>query len=264
MQPVVDAMGDMDDSGYQGMTEARPFWHSREINAIAGALAKAQGVIEGALKDSANPFFKSKYADLASVWAAARKPLTDNEIAVVQSPSASRDAVTVTTMLVHCSGQFFASVLTMTAKDDTPQGIGSCITYARRYALSALVGVAPEDDDGNAASGRTGEQRAAQNSSRPPMPTPPAARPVPAKTESSSESAMLNDMATTAGALKVFAKLKDGLGVCLGKEAGERKYYQLLGSHGVEHENEFKSSGPAKACAKEMLNVISTADGLGI
>jgi len=128
--------------------------HSDAINEIATALAKAQGVIKGASKDAANPFFKSKYADLASVWDACRKALTDNGIAVVQSVGAVENKVRVSTMLVHASGQWFADDLLMTPKEDTPQAIGSCATYGRRYALAAFAGVAPEDDDAEAAQGR--------------------------------------------------------------------------------------------------------------
>lgn len=122
------------------------------VGKLALALAKAQGVMNGAVKDAANPFFKSKYADLASVWDACRKPLAENELAVAQSVSAHGATVTVTTYLIHSSGESITSSLSLTAKGDDPQSIGSAITYGRRYGLSAMVGIAPEDDDGNAAS----------------------------------------------------------------------------------------------------------------
>ena len=129
--------------------------HSETINEIAAALAKAQGQIKGAVKDAANPFFKSKYADLASVWDACRVALTANGIAVVQSPSSTEDGrVSVTTMLLHGSGQWIAETLTVKPKDDGPQALGSVITYLRRYALAAFAGVAPEDDDAQAAEGQ--------------------------------------------------------------------------------------------------------------
>jgi hypothetical protein len=128
--------------------------HSEQINEVAAALAKAQGQIKGAVKDAANPFFKSKYADLASVWDACRHALTENGIAVVQSIGAVENKVRVSTMLVHASGQWFADDLLMVPKEDTPQAVGSCATYGRRYALAAFAGVAPEDDDAEAAQGR--------------------------------------------------------------------------------------------------------------
>lgn len=127
---------------------------SEQVNEIAGALAKAQGEMEGAVKDSANPFFKSKYADLASVWDACRKPLSSNGIAVVQSPSTDGARVTVDTMLLHTSGQWMRGSITVTAKDDSPQTVGSATTYLRRYSLQAFAGIAPEDDDAEAAEGR--------------------------------------------------------------------------------------------------------------
>jgi hypothetical protein len=127
---------------------------SESIHELATALAKAQGALEGAAKSKANPFFKSKYADLASVWEACREALSANGLAVVQSASAQGAHVTVTTLLLHSSGQWVRDGLTMTAKADDPQGVGSAITYARRYALAAFVGVAPEDDDAESAMGR--------------------------------------------------------------------------------------------------------------
>ena len=125
---------------------------SEQINELATALSKAQGVIIPASKDTDNPFFKSKYADLASVWEVARKPLADNGLSIVQLPSAEGNIVTLKTIIMHASGQYITSDLTMVAKDAGPQAIGSCITYERRYALSSIVGVASEiDDDGNTA-----------------------------------------------------------------------------------------------------------------
>jgi len=128
--------------------------HSESINELATALAKAQGQIKGATKDASNPFFKSKYADLASVWDACRSALAANGLAVIQSPSADGMRVSVDTLLTHASGQWMAGTVSVTAKEDTPQAIGSAITYLRRYALQSFVGVAPEDDDGNAASAK--------------------------------------------------------------------------------------------------------------
>lgn len=125
---------------------------SEQINELAGALSKAQGKITGALKDSANPFFKSKYADLASVWDACRAALSDNGLAVIQLTESDDSGVYVVTTLAHSSGQWVRSRLRLTPKDSTPQGMGSAITYGRRYALAAMVGVAQVDDDGNAAS----------------------------------------------------------------------------------------------------------------
>jgi len=128
--------------------------HSESLNELAVALAKAQGAIKGATRDADNPYFKSKYADLASVWDACRKALSDNGLSVVQTPSTEGAQIAVTTLLLHTSGQWIRDTLALTAKDEGPQAAGSAITYARRYALASFVGVAPEDDDGEGAEGR--------------------------------------------------------------------------------------------------------------
>lgn len=127
---------------------------SASIAKLASALAKAQGAMVGAAKDSTNPHFKSKYADLASVWDACRKPLASNELSILQPVTADGSSVTVTTILAHSSGEWIAESLTMTAQQPTPQAVGSTITYGRRYGLSAMVGIAPEDDDAEAATAR--------------------------------------------------------------------------------------------------------------
>ena len=128
---------------------------SPEIDLLAAALAKAQAIMGGALKDSTNPFFKSKYADLESVWQACRKTLTDNGLSVVQGSGFRAECGTfITTRLLHSSGQWIEGELPVVAKEPTPQGMGSAITYARRYALAAMVGVYQTDDDAEAAHGR--------------------------------------------------------------------------------------------------------------
>lgn len=128
--------------------------HSEQMNELATALAKAQGKITGALKDSANPFFKSKYADLAACWDACRDALSENGLAVLQPSEVDDTGVSVTTLLVHSSGQWIQSTLKMVPKDGSPQSIGSAISYGRRYGLTAMIGIAQVDDDGNQASGR--------------------------------------------------------------------------------------------------------------
>lgn len=129
---------------------------SEQINELAAALAKAQGQIEGAKKSSSNPFFKSKYADLAECWNTCRETLTANEISVIQMPEEINEngRLNITTMLAHSSGQYISSTLTMTVTKLDPQAIGSAITYGRRYALAAMVGLAQEDDDGEKAMAR--------------------------------------------------------------------------------------------------------------
>jgi len=125
------------------------------VNELAAALARAQGQIKGAIKDATNPHFRNNYADLASVWEACRKPLADNGISVVQMPIApplgGMSSVGLRTVLMHSSGQYLEADFFMPVDKPTPQAVGSALTYARRYALSSFVGIAPEDDDGMAA-----------------------------------------------------------------------------------------------------------------
>lgn len=129
---------------------------SEQIAQLATALSKAQAMMAGAKKDALNTHLKSKYADLASTWEACRDALTRHELAVLQSPRSEVTseglAVIVDTVLMHASGEWVSGSLLVPVTKPDAQGVGSAITYARRYALSAFAGIAPEDDDGAAAS----------------------------------------------------------------------------------------------------------------
>jgi ERF superfamily len=120
---------------------------SENINELMAALSKAQGKIQHASKDKSNPFFKSKYADLASIWEACREPLSDNGLAVAQTIFQKPEGMVLITTLGHSSGQWIKSEMPVIVAKNDPQTIGSAITYYRRYSLSAMVGVAPNDDD---------------------------------------------------------------------------------------------------------------------
>lgn len=127
---------------------------SQEIDQISPALIKAQGQIKTVTLNKVNPHFRSKYADLSAIREACREPLAANDLAVIQAPATTDGKVTLTTMLLHTSGQWIKSCLELKPeRAETPQAVGSAITYARRYTLASLLGiVADEDDDGNAAS----------------------------------------------------------------------------------------------------------------
>jgi hypothetical protein len=128
---------------------------SENIGELAAALCKAQTKMKSAVKDKANPFFKSSYADLSSVWDACKAELAANGLAISQHPTTdSTGSVIVETVLIHSSGQWMSSALAMKPTKNDPQAYGSAITYARRYALAAVVGVVTDDDDGNEASDR--------------------------------------------------------------------------------------------------------------
>jgi hypothetical protein len=142
--------------------------HSPELDQLATALALAQGSMQGAVKDRTNPAFKSSYADLASTWDACRVALSSNGLAVSQHPGRLEDgSVTVTTFLLHKSGQHMSSVCSALPRDASPASVGSVVTYLRRYGLAAAVGVSPEDDDGQA-----GSQPAAQYAPAQRVPAP--------------------------------------------------------------------------------------------
>lgn len=136
---------------------------SEQINELAAALALAQAEICGAKKDSANPFFKSKYADLASVTEACKEPLTKNGLSVVQVLLNEDNKVGCETQLNHKSGQWIRGKFLLTPTKGDPQAAGSAVTYARRYALAAMVGVVQEDDDANKASAKTAQPLKTEN-----------------------------------------------------------------------------------------------------
>jgi hypothetical protein len=133
---------------------------SESIKELATALAKAQGQMSAAKKDESNPFFKSKYADLASVVDAIKKPLADNGLSYSQMTDVQDDGVYVETILMHSSGEWIMGRLKMpVTKPNDPQALGSAMTYCRRFSLQSACGVPSSDDDGNAATGKPGVHR---------------------------------------------------------------------------------------------------------
>ena len=118
---------------------------------IYAALAKAQTAMGPALKDSANPAFKSKYADLSSVMEACMPALNANGIAVIQPTVDEENQRYVKTILAHESGETLECRVPLIVGKNDMQGYGSAVTYARRYGLMCMAGIAPEDDDGAAA-----------------------------------------------------------------------------------------------------------------
>ena len=128
---------------------------SPEINEIAKALSNVQQEALLAIKDANNPFFKSKYADLSSVWGVLRGPLSSNGLSVAQPLGYAEDGSPIVyTLLMHVSGQWIRGECRMRPEKDTPQALGSCVTYSRRYSLAAMCGVCPEDDDSEGAMSR--------------------------------------------------------------------------------------------------------------
>lgn len=154
---------------------------SEQINELAAALAKAQGEMENAAKNAVNSHLKNRYADLAEIWNTVRGPLSRHGLSVVQSQALVDGAVEVDTLLMHTSGQWIRTTCAAAPAKMDPQGIGSAITYLRRYSLAAACGIAQEDDDGEGAKSNGRSQR--------------QARPEPTRTEPLASDALLNEIA---------------------------------------------------------------------
>lgn len=196
---------------------------SISVASIFAALAKAQGEMKGAKKDATNPHFKQKYADLASIWDACRVALSENGLCVIQTTSqAGAVGVCVVTTMGHSSGEWVRGEMYVPVSKQDAQGFGSAITYARRYALAAIVGVAPEDDDGEAA---VGTPRPGHGPIKAPA---PQATPVDEMTLKASVIATAIKVATSPGALNelwadVIELSKAGMSVSLLTRLGELK-----------------------------------------
>lgn len=149
-------------------TISAPVWEGDRAP-LAKAFVAAQKASEAVKKANSNPAFKSKYADLAAVVEAVIPALNGAGVGVMQFPAFDGEMVGVTTTLLHESGSSVTAILLLRPSKSDPQGVGSAITYARRYSVLAMTGAAPEDDDGNAASGPREETAKRQHVE----PTPP-------------------------------------------------------------------------------------------
>jgi len=148
------------------------------------ALSKAQKEFKPAPKDAANPFFKSSYADLESVVDAVRDALAKHDLCFVQKTKMTEVGMCLETILGHKSGQFISGEYLIKPIKEDPQGVGSAITYAKRYALSAMLGVVTSDDDGEAAMGRGNGQT---ESKQPVQKAPAAKKPAPPQENQNSD-----------------------------------------------------------------------------
>lgn len=144
---------------------------SDSINELAASLAKAQGEVENASKTSKNDHFKNRYADLAEVLNTVRPVFAKHGLSIVQFPSYEAPMAHVETVLMHSSGQFMSNVCSAPVSKADAQGVGSAITYLRRYSLAAVCGIAQEDDDANGATGAGGNKQSQQQPSKQPEPT---------------------------------------------------------------------------------------------
>jgi hypothetical protein len=151
--------------------------HSESLANIGKALAAFQGEVENATKGSTNPAYKSRYADLAEILNTIREPLSKYGLSLVQIPSYENGIASLETMLLHESGEFICGLCSAPVSKQDAQGVGSAITYLRRYCAAAFCGIAQEDDDGN---GAVGNAHAGQSQkAAPPKAAPPKADPKP-------------------------------------------------------------------------------------
>lgn len=140
---------------------------SETIAELAKAMCKAQSEIENASKNSSNPHFKSKYADLAEVLNTVRPTLTNNGISISQFPAFENGIASVETIVMHTSGEWMMGTSSAPVGKQDAQGVGSALTYLRRYSLAAIAGIAQEDDDGNGAVGSSGQGGRQQQANKP-------------------------------------------------------------------------------------------------
>jgi len=130
---------------------------SDSIANLTLALSTVQGKMSHAVKDSANPFFKSKYADLESVWGACRELLSQNGLAVMQFPGLYSEldkSMSLTTVISHKSGEYISQEMSMPLSKVDAHGCMAILTYMRRASLAAVIGVVQADDDGNTATNK--------------------------------------------------------------------------------------------------------------
>jgi len=154
--------------------------HSPEIKEFVAALAKAQGVMKPAVFNRVNPHFKTRYADFTSCMDACRGPLSENGLAPIQYCETIDGKLNLVTMLAHTSGQWMKSEFPLIPSKMDSQGIGSAMTYAKRYSLCGMVGIVADeegDDDGEAAVGRGRQEEPVRQPPRP-APTPQPAQAV--------------------------------------------------------------------------------------
>ena len=253
---------------------------SAEFGELATAMVAVQAELKNPKKDQTADIptksggkYSYSYADLAGVLDSCRETMTKHGLAIFQPVAVERNAVTVSTLLAHKSGQWICSDLTLASNDATPQGIGSAITYARRYGLTAMVGIAAEDDDGAGASRGNQKQdrkpapRATVGDYGPPpapfyatdddlpsvlggaAPKPPA--PVPADRKPWTK---MSEM------IACFAKMKDTLNASGGSDA---IYYGELDLCGVKHANAFKSAEVALKCYRALEARLGQLQGGG-
>ena len=230
---------------------------SPEIGELAAAMAAAQIELRNPKKtETATVATKSggqysyHYMELAQLIEICREVLAKHGLAIFQPVAANLSTVTITTLIAHRSGQWIASDLALHPVDSGPQAIGSAITYARRYGLAAMVGIAgEEDDDGAAASVERDAIR------KPAARVTEAAIPRPAATDGrlpEAVQAIWRRMGQRGGIVPEFAALRQQLIAAQGAGAGSAKYQAVLGGFKVTDPGQFRKLGSARLCARAL------------
>lgn len=152
---------------------------SESISKLAVAMIKAQTQLENIEPNKENPYFKSMYADLASIIDKSKPVLAKHGLVVIQTLNGTGDTVVVETTLLHESGEYIGNGVALKSKDMSPQALGSCVTYGRRYSLSAILGISTEsDDDGNTSSKPQNDSHNVKEGAKPPVPATKPQEPV--------------------------------------------------------------------------------------
>ena len=180
--------------------------HSNELKQLAGALSKAQSEMSGAKKSAKNPFFKSNYANLEEVINCIKDPFANHGLSFLQFPVSSDGFAGVETTIMHESGEWVSNEFMLKCAKNDPQGMGSAITYARRYGLQSAVGLPSEDDDGNAATKRS---QPAPQAKPAPIKSLPAINTVDVTIVDHAKAGKLHTVTLTAGGKTIEAKTSD-------------------------------------------------------
>ena len=156
---------------------------SETVKEIFAALVKASGELKNPVKNAVNPHFKNRYADLATILETAKPVLMKNGLAIIQGAEADGNIVKIRTRIVHISGEWIETDLSMSATGADPQKIGSAITYGRRYGLSAMLNIAADDDDDGEENRKKENQKPVAATTPAPVKTQNQPKPAPAKTQ---------------------------------------------------------------------------------
>jgi len=183
--------------------------HSNELKQLAGALSKAQSEMSGAKKSAKNPFFKSNYANLEEVINCIKDPFANHGLSFLQFPVSADGFAGVETTIMHESGEWVSNEFMLKCAKNDPQGMGSAITYARRYGLQSAVGLPSEDDDGNAATKRSQPAQQAKPTPIQAAPSLPAINTVDVTIIDYAKAGALHTVTLAAGGKTIEAKTSD-------------------------------------------------------